>query len=186
MPELHIWHIRNITLEKALTAAPELTGGVILLYTPQRCLIGHLVVATGVRIYDNEAEHTISSLDGVYEARCFTATAELRWLNDARGSGRAAMITEEETHPNDWTDTPIDTCGQIAHAYQVWGKGTGVTHEAPWGSVSAGRIGTLYLPCGKVGEKETVVLTAVEYLSTDYPDGNCAVIEERLTGLEVQ
>lgn len=139
-----------------------------LLYTPRDCHLA-LVNKEG-KFFNQDGEFSPQS---VFEARVFNAQAELRWHNESNGSGKMAIISE--------ANFP-DAVGTIPQKYLVWGQSTGET-KGDWTQFATARIGSFYVPLPNVPDKDYAKFAAVEYLKT-YGDGNVAVVDERLTGIE--
>lgn len=194
--ELHVYTASGQTLAHALkafaTKRPEL-GGVALLCSANEYFFamlgqdGTLVRSTGQPV----------DLAPVYEARVFHPTAELRWWNDPSpaGSHRTVVLTEErwteaENHGlhQDCSDVPFrpPIVGTLDQTYLLWGTGVeGAAGLVPgWGALATPRIGRLDVPIAPVRAEDRVELHAIEYLA-EYEDGNIAILEERLTRLEV-
>ena len=171
---------------KAMAAAPrdDGTSVVALLYSPRWCRLGLLAEKGGVTGADGEE----IDLTDVFDARVFEEEMELRWLHEAEGKGRAVLLYEgveraEWSAVEGWRELPIiEATEPIEQTYLLWGTamepaGTG------WSRLATAQIGALDVPLtDPLGKR--VVLRAREYLG-EYLDGNIAVAEERLLGLEV-
>jgi len=152
-------------------------------------------------------------LGPVFEARVFSNKAELRWLAETDGVGKAVVLLEGrkgQEHAPDLAETDgvgkavvlaetelptLASEGWKRESYVVtkqsceyilWGRGTGKFTNG-WGGVSAARIGTIPLPL-KVEENKCAILKTIVYFCKELPDtdGNCVVLDERLVGLEVR
>jgi CRISPR-associated protein (TIGR03984 family) len=141
-----------------------------ILYTPRAC---HLVLVDKEGCFFNE--HGPFEPEDVFEARIFNDTAELRWLNESEGKGKMAIISDSSF---------IDTVGTIPQTYLLWGKKVelpaGKENPDGWTKFGTARIGAFYVPI--VTNEEYARFKAKEYLKAH--DGNVAVVDERLTGIE--
>jgi CRISPR-associated protein (TIGR03984 family) len=127
-------------------------------------------------------------LGPVFEARVFSNEAELRWLAETDGVGKAVVLAETELSTlasEGWKRESYVVTKQSCE-YILWGRGTGKFTNG-WGGVSAARIGTIPLPL-KVEENKCAILKTIVYFCKELPntDGNCVVLDERLLGLEVR
>lgn len=154
-----------------------------LLYGPGQCQFARLR-------RDGTLESAAGAVDpaNFFEARAFHADAELRWLGDPTGvAPRAAVVAESEVplRRMGLTDfSATDVIETLDQTYLLWGR---VARTAPgWVKLSAARVGRLDVPWpGPVLDPGTRLrLTAREYL-VEAVDGNVAVWDERLTGVEV-
>ncbi|NJP12383.1 MAG: TIGR03984 family CRISPR-associated protein [Cyanobacteria bacterium CRU_2_1] len=180
-----------ITLADALNAECSvalLENAVALLYTPRSCQFARYQNGTLL-----DAEEQAVDFDPVFEARVFNSKAELRWLNETAGLGRAVLLSEDETLPefeqsvlDRPTKSPLSAVRTIPQRYLLWGKGHEPAIESDtWSILSEARIGQLRVPVGQLKAGQTVYLQAIEYLAEVDCFGNVAVVEERLLGLEV-
>lgn len=178
----------EMTLKDALTASlPVLSAKktVALLYTPQHCKLA--VLQNGVL---RQSDGMAVDLTEVFEARVFNEDAELRWLNEQDGTGRAVLLSDSaltvSALDKDASLWVLDK--QLEQTYLLWGEG--VEHAkaglpAEWSRLTTARIGKLDVPLANVGKSGLVQLLAKEYLAVCDPHGNVAVVEERLLKLEV-
>lgn len=162
-------------------------NAVALLYAPKSCQFARF--QDGILL--NSEEQSID-LDSVFEARIFNSKAELRWLNETGGFGRAVLISEDKTLPEfkqsvlEQPESSLSAIRTISQYYLLWGKGHDLAIESEkWGILSEARIGQLRVPVGQLKAGQTVCLRAIEYLAEVDEYGNVAVVEERLLGLEV-
>jgi CRISPR-associated protein (TIGR03984 family) len=141
-----------------------------ILYTPQHC---HLALVDNTGKFFNQAGEFIPQ--GVFEARIFNDKAELRWLHESNGKGRFAIISDS-SFPNN--------AGTIKQTYLLWGESMGPSQNG-WTEFAEARIGSFLVPvAGLSAEKKCKAqFTAIEYLG-EFEDGNVAVVDERLTGIE--
>lgn len=197
----------DLTLQEALEVAQPMFEGqqaIALLYSPRKCSFVRL---EGERLRDSQGEQVDPV--GVFEARIFNRDAELRWLNQSGGKGRAVLLTQAELSfdfqaslPEDVSFTALKTLGQT---YLLWGEGTTIKSHNGWSLLTTARIGRLEIPLDGVRAHERVHLHALEYLAEvdaagkivdalsapateeEKPlrHGNIAVMEERLLYLEV-
>ncbi|MFQ3550376.1 MAG: CRISPR-associated protein Csx19 [Armatimonadota bacterium] len=168
----------DISLQGALNAlASKLDNATAFLYTPKDLIIAK---------FENSkfaCKNGEVSLDKVFEARVFNQYIELRWV----APNRAAVITEEEIDGLEWkkaSKSQNEIIQTQDNSYLLWGEGID-KFENGWGGVSSAQIGTIYLPM-EVGTKKRVLLKTKEYFSNKFVQGNYAVIDERLVGLEVR
>ncbi|MEN9226898.1 MAG: CRISPR-associated protein Csx19 [Thermostichus sp. DRC_bins_24] len=173
----------GITLVDALAAcSPYLINGIGLLYAPDACSFvrwenGHLV---------DRLESPVD-LAKVFEAKIFTETHELRWLNQNRGSGRAVLLSEDPL--GEVLSEEVENLKVIEvlpQQYLLWGKGIDTNSSADWGSIASARVGSLDIPIGGIRQDSYVYLHSREYLNIVDDYGNVAVVEERLIKLEVK
>lgn len=179
---------KQMTLPAALTACLSVLAikkAVALLYTPQHCELA--VLENGVLCQsDGEAV----DLTKVFEARVFNEDAELRWLNEQDGIGRAVLLSDKELTVDqldkDASLSVLDE--QLEQTYLLWGEGIDPKKAglpAAWSRLTTARIGKLDVPVSGVGKSERVQLRVKEYLAVCDLHGNVAVVEERLLKLEV-
>ncbi len=171
-----------ITLEVAiatLNTSTSLDGSLALLYSPSHC---HLAL-----IDNGQLQSASGTLDPnhYFEARIFSPSYELRWLNQTNGQGRAVYLSEQ---PLTWGEPllPLEALDSLSQQYLLWGKGLDAAATSGWGTLATPRIGGLTVPLSGISQNAHVVLHSREYLGTVDTFGNVAVIEERLTHLEVQ
>jgi len=180
MVRLHGRAMDGVTLASAIQGTGHtLTGAIAILYAPARCHLG--------RLEDGEVRDESGvpvALDPVYEARLFNQKAELRWLHDGQGLGRAVWLSEDESEglagglSKDVSLEYIDTIGQ---SYLLWGRRVEESTRPGWSVLSAGRIGRLSVPV-EVPADQGARLKTLEYVIMD-GDGNASVAEERLIEL---
>lgn len=165
---------------------PEKTSAV--LYAPGKC---HLAILRGREFQDANGKIDTAS---VFEARVFNEKAEMRWLNKANGDGMAVVLCEDNTkkffNANAVPFKPMnrELVGTIEQTYLLWGESLGPSLNPDWTRFAEARIGSFYVPVSddKISDENKVraCFTAIEYLGV-YKDGNVAVAEERLAGLEI-
>lgn len=183
--QLHVMTRQPCSLADAMAEARAQLGDTVyaLLYKPNACILG--VVDRDCQVTDSSGN---VSLDQVFEARVFSAAAELRWLKDpgGAGEGRAVLVSGDPlTVLDGWQSSATDLVGAIEQTYLLWGKweeAAGLPEG--WSRLSTAQVGRLDVPVGNVNAEERVVLKAVEYLATT-KHGNVIVVDERLTGMEV-
>lgn len=162
-----------------------------LLYAPASC---------GFAVYDGgrwkNAEGPMDA-SRVFEARLFSQSAELRWLNDPSiEAAHAAVIVSERQLPllhqaedslaearGRWQEHNLPVMRGPQQRYLLWGEGLGRYMGNGWSALAAARIGKLHVPLPGVGAQGRVQLVAQEYLQ-EREHGNMVVAEERLLGLE--
>jgi CRISPR-associated protein (TIGR03984 family) len=179
-------------LDKCLSAFSA--HATAMLYTPKNFFFGKL--DTDGRLTNSEGAEI--GLKDVFEARVFNENAELRWLNEMQGVGRAVLLSENDisAYLDDQgldvnTERIIDRGGvkrTIVQTYLLWGQGIDPQKAkglAPgWSRLTMARIGKLDVPLMPVLERQRVQLRACEYLDVVDRYGNIAVVEERLIKLE--
>jgi CRISPR-associated protein (TIGR03984 family) len=180
---LYTYSAENLTLADAISdfksSLEPNEGAVALLYSPRECSILRFDHNGGLR----NAKGNGVKLDPFFEARIFNSKAELRWLNNDFGRGRAALISED-----DKLDVFGGQCRKeeaiccIKQHYLLWGEGTGESLGTGWSQLATARIGELLIPLSDVKRNQRVQITAIEYLK-EYKYGNVGVFDERLTGL---
>jgi len=153
---------------------PEQTFAV--LYAPGKC---HLAILQGQEFHNANGKIDTAS---VFEARVFNEKAEMRWLNIASGSGKAVVLSKEDKQvfADKRDESYVDTIDQD---YLLWGRSTGKP-VGDWTQFAEARIGAFLVPLKSVAKDAYAKFTAIEYLG-EYEDGNVAVAEERLTGIEI-
>jgi CRISPR-associated protein (TIGR03984 family) len=165
------------TLSDAIGAFTKLLGedekAFAILYTPKDCHL--LLVDKDGKFFKQTGEFTPET---VFEARIFNDKAELRWLHESDGKGKMAIISD--------AGFP-DAVGTIPQTYLLWGERVklkeGEQNPMGWTKFGSARIGSFDVPVTLKDEETYARFTAVEYLKT-YEDGNVAVVDERLTGIE--
>ncbi len=197
----------DLTLQEALEAAWPMFEGqqaIALLYSPRICIFARL---EGKDLRDHKGRQV--NLAEIFEARIFNRDAELRWLNQSGGKGRAVLLTQPELPsackanlPEDVSFVALKTLDQT---YLLWGEGTTIKSENGWSLLTTARIGRLEVPLNGVRANKRVHLHALEYLAEVDAEGkiidagselvreeekllrhgNVAVVEERLLYLEV-
>lgn len=171
---LHSAGRTDLSLTEAL-ASVDLVGATALLAAPARYNVA-VITEDGCAIPAGPVD-----LSPVFEARAFTADAELRWLHEADGRGHAVLLTEDTALlPASFERLEELTAFETLPAhYLIWGRSASV--NGTWTTLTAGRIGALDVPVHARGRAR---LTAVEYVAAEPAHGNAYVAEERLTGLE--
>jgi CRISPR-associated protein (TIGR03984 family) len=192
----------NITLLQALEQCQNvLAKAIALLYTPTHCLFAQVSSAANQTVALLNANGQAIALTDIFEARVFNPTAELRWLNDRNGSGRAVLLSEDnaisaylETTVAEVPDLELAGLPKqsllitLDQTYILWGQGTQKqpdTLRTGWSRLASARIGKLDVPLANVKHLQYVKLKVREYLQTVDEHGNVAVVEERLVALEV-
>lgn len=183
---LHARRKAGLSLTEALGAAAGcLTApgvqAVGLLYGRDACLLVEIDANGMARDRSGEVR-----TDGVYEARCFSSSAELRWLQDGP-HGRAAVLSTDEHRLGSlhWTEeSSIDVTSDppLKTTYLLWGRGTD-DRNGRWSRLFAPRIGSLWVPT-HVEKGGRAAIVAHEYVVTD-AHGNATVGEELLVSLGV-
>lgn len=179
---LHQAFLNSVTLLEALEQYRKcFDNGVGLLYSPVKCHFGQV---RGQNVTNERGE--VTDLTGVFEARIFNENAEMRWLQQSSGLGKAVLLFEL----NDVTQVyakedsePFQAIYSISQQYILWGQGNARSAFNGWSYLSEARIGQMAVPISNIGTKERVALEVKEYLQECDAQGNIAVVEERLIGL---
>ncbi|MGW4031658.1 type III-D CRISPR-associated protein Csx19 [Streptomyces sp. NPDC004838] len=187
---LHSLAAEPVGFQDALAHA-RLAGAVALLSTPQA-----FVIAT---VHDDHRCSTADTpagipLDDVFEARVFTPHTELRWMATGTGSGRAVILTEDDsplpTGPFTEEITPLTAIDTIESRYLLWGRPL-ADDRAPdgWTTLHTPRIGVLHIPtpagAPPLSASDRMQLVAREYVCAEPRHGNAYIAEERLLRLDV-
>jgi CRISPR-associated protein (TIGR03984 family) len=179
---------QKLTLADALSSFGQVIGAepaTALLYSPRRCTLARF---TGGALHGPDGQPVDTA--GVFEARVFCETAELRWLNDPgpEQCHRAVILSEKDRTGmlEGWElekNQPrvIETLNQT---YLLWGEGTGRPVSNGWSELAMARIGALSVPVANVAENQRVRLRSVEYV-IKAEHGNAVIFDERLVKLEV-
>ncbi len=167
---------RKVTLSTAIDEYKEFLNGELentyaVLYAPNKCYLAVVDQSGRLEIQDNVDKF---DLNGIFEARVFNQVAELRWLNELAGKGSRAVISDA-SFPN--------AVGTIRQTYLMWGRSTGQV-VGDWTQFAEARIGAYLVPLKNIKKDSYARFTAIEYLD-EYHDGNVAVTDERLTGIEI-
>lgn len=193
-PPLYGQAENNLSLSASLkkaTVSGLLEGAVGLFYSPKRCIVGCIKtngqIETLKKVNKNWA--TVDSLDigDVFEAKLFTESAELNWLNDPHDvGGRAVLVTTEPVEATIFSQSlqMENLCGVLPQSYLVWGQYDSESDSVPenWAIVSTSQIGQLAVPVSAKSDKGFVLLKTQEYLASD-EYGNAYVKYERLLNL---
>lgn len=173
---------------------PEKTFAV--LYAPNKC---HLAILQGQEFHDANGK---VEMGPIFEARVFNDKAEMRWLNIASGSGKTVILCSDDSKKffssepklfktkfsEDGKDVEKEIVDVIPQNYLLWGESVGASINDSWAQFAEARIGAFFVPISddKISGKNKVraMFTAIEYIGV-YVDGNVAVAEERLTGIEI-
>jgi len=150
-----------------------------LLYSPERCFF---IKVNNGKIELHKEENI--NLRSVFEVRIFNEQAELRWLNELNGMGKAVLLSDVAI--NIWKDVDlhkIKVIDKLIQRYLLWGEGTGTNIGEHWSRLSTARIGKLDVPTPDVQTQERVRIKVCEYLSIIDEHGNTSVVEERLLNL---
>jgi len=183
---------QKLPLADALSAFAKVIGAepaTALLYSPRRCT---LAVFTGGALHGPDGQPVDTA--GVFEARVFCETAELRWLNDPSPEQchRAVILSEREQQAlSEWQpEKQAGVIWTLPQTYLLWGEGTGNSEHAGkplapgWSELATARIGALPVPVANVGKKQRVCLHSVEYI-VEAEHGNAVIFDERFVKLEV-
>ncbi len=178
----------QITLTTALESFVEAFAGKVpdtwaLLYAPTTCFFAAL---KNRALLTEEAEIDLEKA-AVYEARIFNDTGELRWLNREDGKGTAVVLCGDPSLVFfGATAKEKQLRGTIRQTYLLWGESAGASDGNGWTKFAEARVGSFFVPVDGVaeGKKRRARFTALEYLG-EHADGNVAVVDERLTGIEL-
>jgi CRISPR-associated protein (TIGR03984 family) len=179
---LHQASLNSVTLLEALEQYRKCFDiAVGLFYSPAKCHFGQV---RGQTVAKEQGE--IADLTGVFEARIFNENAEMRWLQQSAGLGKAILLFES----NDVTQTYVQGDSELLQAihsnpqeYVLWGQGNARSAFNGWSYLSEARIGQMAVPISNIGTSERVALRVKEYLQECDDQGNVAVVEERLMSL---
>jgi CRISPR-associated protein (TIGR03984 family) len=167
MTTLYVAGRDGVTLSEALTAAPG--DGTALLTGPWE----YRVTTTAAARSGDTAE--------VFEARVFGATAELRWIEESAGRGRAVLLTEDpaEQPPGFTSPDPIEAVGVVSGSYLLWGRVA--ARDDGWSTLTTERVGAVRIPA-EIEPGQHAVIATREYIVRDPHHGNAYVAAERLLG----
>lgn len=186
---LFVYTRQGLSLADALSGFTQVIGkdgATAILHSPRRCELA--TYAEGeLRASDRQPV----DIGTVFEARVFSKTAELRWLNDPSPEQyhRAVILTEQDPTGmlEGWeleNDRP-SVIATLPQTYLLWGEGTEKPMSDGWSELATARIGALHVPVGNVGRNQRVLLHSVEYIVAEPEHGNAVVYDERLVKLEV-
>lgn len=139
-----------------------------VLYAPDKCYLTLVDSSGNFELKDNVSRFDVNK---IFEARVFNADRELRWL---RGYGTLII--------SDASFAGGDFVGKLDQRYLLWGKSADKSQDR-WTIFATARIGAFHVPVELKPNESYARFTAVEYLKK-YDDGNVAVVDERLTGIE--
>jgi CRISPR-associated protein (TIGR03984 family) len=179
---LHQASLHSVTLLEALEQYRKCFDTAVgLFYSPTKCHFGQV---RGQTVANEQGK--VDDLIGVFEARIFNDNAELRWLQQSAGLGKAVLLFES----NDVNKTYIQEDSELLQAihsipqqYILWGQRNARSAFNGWSYLSEARIGQIAVPISNIGTRERVALRVREYLQECDDQGNVAVVEERLIGL---
>lgn len=199
--------VENKALMKAVAEYMKKFGEAsALLYSPRACWLAKLESGGGVVASCGKEKQptalTDEDLQSVYEARVFNARAELRWLNQADGSGAAVVLCADDErdffgakpvpYKTKIKNEEKDLVDSIKQTYLLWGQSVAIPSDADtpseivdgWTQFAEARVGSFFVPLKISAPNKRAQFTAYEYFG-EYEDGNVAVAEERLTGIEI-
>lgn len=197
--KLFFRRVESKTLTEAVAEYFKVYGeGFALLYSPKAAYLAKLksenlfVASSGqetapVNLGENDWQN-------VFEARVFNNIAELRWLNEASGKGAAVVLCDKdsleffgvkpESFKTNVNGEEKDIVDANEQTYLLWGQSTDKSQPNGWTQFAEARIGSFFVPVKDITKKnERAQFRAIEYLG-EYEDGNLAVCEERLIGIE--
>lgn len=183
------------TLQESLDACQsvwDMERAIALLYSPRSCQFACLVQGENQIVLMNPKNQPVD-LSDVFEARIFNDKAELRWLNQFNGRGRAVLLADAPISEDQRTEIgydlvdPLTDLETLHQNYLLWGEGWTKPDawENEWSRLTLARIGSLPVPISGIEHKQSVGLKVREYLKAD-DYGNTSVVEERLLGLEIK
>jgi len=183
---LFVYRQHKVMLKQAIAAFVTINGkngATAILYAPRRCELATFAKGS-LHGWDGQ----LVDISTVFEARVFSETAELRWLNDPSPEQchRAVILSEQvQTQLNGWQmEQEKAVITTLPQTYLLWGEGTGREIQNGWSELATARIGALKVPVNKVGKNERVLLHSLEYI-VEAEHGNAAIFDERLVKLEV-
>ena len=183
MTQLHVRKTESICLKDAIEKCGGMfnSGGVAILYSPDKCQLAKVGPDGQVSGPDNK---TIN-IDLVFEARIFAPDVELRWLNESDGIGSAVLISEKVISTVFDKNNDIEKIDTMPNQYLLWGEADEKQPNQGWTRLSEARIGPIDVPVTGIPPHGHVILKTVEYVKEVDNHGNVAVVEERLSKLEV-
>lgn len=183
---LYSYRAEKLTLKDAIaTCQQQLKGAIALLYSPQSCQLAKLMPDGTLHGSDNHPLD-LTKTCGIFEARIFNPTCELRWLNRMSGAGDAVLISEVAQTVESFSALDPIPCESLKQKYLLWGQEAKNSAISGWQRLAEARIGKLDIPISqKLQKNQRFHLSTREYLASTDKYGNFAVIEERLMKLEV-
>lgn len=180
MTTLHAAAHPGLPLAEALATcvrASKLAEATALLTAPSRYDIALVGADGGCRTPQGPAQ-----LSEVYEARVFTADAELRWREEPGAPGRAVLLTEEPALlPPEFPETDgleLEAVGTLTTHQLLWGQAT--EGAGKWTTLTGASV-TLRVPVQTTARAR---LAARQYIAVEPEHGNAYVAEERLLRIE--
>lgn len=161
----------------------------VLLYAPDKCFIGRCEQNRSFTVSSGKeaAPQSLSKddLKSVFEARVFNQVSELRWLNSFDGQHTTAILAEQPLSFDGATLTAEERIIRtLPRHYLLWGLRTDTDNvRSNWTQFATARIGSYFVPITLDANHKHARFTAVEYFR-EYEDGNVAIADERLTGIE--
>jgi CRISPR-associated protein (TIGR03984 family) len=179
---LHQASLNSVTLLEALEQYRKCFDTAVgLFYSPAKCHFGKV---RGQTVANEQGE--VAILTGVFEARIFNDNAELRWLQQSAGLGKAVLLFELNDVMQTYVQKdsePLQAIHSISQEYILWGQGNARSAFNGWSYLSEARIGQIAVPISNIGTRERVALRVKEYLQECDDQGNVAVVEERIISL---
>ena len=178
------------SLDKVKTSA-LLEGAVGLFYSPRSCAVGRMKASGEIetlRKVNNEWSVKPLGLASVFEAKLFTQSAELSWLNNSTDvGGRTVLVTPDKTEKTFFEQSleMPDIYDVLPQSYLVWGQYDSDSERVPienWTIVSTSQVGQLAVPVTAQANRGFASLKTQEYLASDR-HGNAYVKYERLLNL---
>lgn len=183
---IFIYMKNKLTLSDSLSAFANIVGAepaTAILYSPRKC---ELATCTDGVLHGSDGQSL--EIKAVFEARVFSESAELRWLNDPgpEQCHKAVILSEQEQpYLGQWQiEKQNNVIETLPQTYLLWGEGTGRHMYDGWSELAAARIGSLRVPMDCVGRNDRVLLHSLEYV-VEADHGNAVIFDERLKKLEV-
>ncbi len=185
-----IARFRNVRPDDLVTKWSGTPMTAALIFTPNECLVARVEKACLYVVKEGDREQKPAALSAAYEIRAFGPDAELRWTREGT-AGEATLFADgtvtvagSEMLPESEKPTYDETLDVLWRTYRVWGEPPKSKRHVPdgWLALSAGQIGTIYVPSISITARE-IILKAKEYVVSG-ECGNAVVLFERLVGFE--
>jgi CRISPR-associated protein (TIGR03984 family) len=151
-----------------VSSSSPLPKTIAVLYAPDKCYLALVDSSGNFEVKDNVSSFDVNK---IFEARVFNVDGELRWL---KGYGSVVI--------SDASFAGGDFVGKFVQRYLLWGQSADESQNG-WTTFATARIGAFHVPVELEPNESYARFTGVEYLKR-YDDGNVAVVDERLTGIE--
>ena len=193
--QLYGWSHSRISLDAAAHAVFGESGGTvgILLYSPNQCLCGIVVVDLdrGALVNDGSSDCAIEALLA-FEARLFDGQKELRWVrHSAEDADIGHAVVTSEVHNDDpagWDAlVPIKVVDWLDTPQLLWG--TAELSKEGIIELREARISALRIPgtlvADAIADGDRIEILSREYIAVEPNHGNAYVADERLIGFAV-